>query len=93
MSVSVRTFLAGSVLEVSVFLLIEMDEIGLVAPEVPEDPAPGSEPKEPKDKQYNKFYMIRKQDHLLDPKPICSFTSAIFLLFSSFISTVSAIFS
>ena len=54
MSVSVRTFLAGSVLEVSVFLLIEMDEIGLVAPEVPEDPAPGSEPKEPKDKQYNK---------------------------------------
>ena len=55
MSVSVRTFLAGSVLEVSVFLLIEMDEIGLVAPEVPDDPAPGSEPKEPKDKQYNKF--------------------------------------
>ena len=33
-------------LEVSVFLLIEMDEIGL-APEVPEDPAPGSDPNEP----------------------------------------------
>ena len=33
-------------LEVSVFLLIEIDEIGL-APEVPEDPAPGSDPNEP----------------------------------------------
>ena len=32
--------------EVSVFLLIEMDEIGF-APEVPELPAPGSEPNEP----------------------------------------------
>ena len=53
MSVSVRTFLAGSVLEVSVFLLIEMDEIGL-APEVPEDPAPGSDPNEPvRETHYN----------------------------------------
>ena len=39
--------------EVSVFLLIEMDEIGL-APEVPEDPAPGSDPNEPINRHNNK---------------------------------------
>ena len=68
MSVSVRTFLAGSVLEVSVFLLIEMEEIGL-APEVPEEPAPGSDPKEPVRTHHEKtsVMMIKYVDNLLVP--------------------------
>ena len=58
-SVSVLTFLLESVFEVSFFLLMEIEDIGL-APEVPDDPAPGSDPEVP-----NKLSVRRQEDNIV----------------------------